>query len=63
MPAYIAVIERDGKVIPILKGGDGPDAECMATWDDFKTAEKEANEVPLAQAYTVTVLDLDDGYC
>lgn len=58
---YIAVIVREGKVVPIVKGGGGPDSDCLATWESRRTAIEEANQVPLARAYDVLVLDLDDA--
>jgi hypothetical protein len=59
--AYIAVIERGEHVIPVLKGGDGLDAECMKVWGDYETACREAGEVPMAKAYLVSIIDLDDA--
>jgi len=61
MALFFAVIERDGNLIPILKGGDGPDAECLQTWDDQRTAYEEAGEVLLAHAYPHYVFDFVDG--
>lgn len=58
---YIAIIERDGRIIPIINGGEGPDAECMKVWTDYSTARSEADEVPLARAYPAYIINLDDA--
>lgn len=59
--AFIAVIQRGQYVIPILVGGDGPNAECMQTWDTHREATEQAGQVLLAQAFPVRVIDLDDA--
>jgi hypothetical protein len=59
--AFIAVIVRNEHRIPILKGGDGPDAECMMVWEDYDAAIKGIHTVPLACAFPVELIDLDDA--
>lgn len=61
MALFFAVIQRDGHLIPILKGGDGPDAECLQTWESEVTAYEEAGEVLLAHAYPHLIFNLEDG--
>lgn len=58
--AFFAVIQRGNELIPVIKGGDGPNAECLATWDDYETACDEAELVPLAQAYPVMIFDTEN---
>lgn len=57
---YFAVIQRGEALIPIVKGGDGPDAECLATWDDYPTACREASEVPMSHYGEVLVFDTEN---
>jgi len=59
--AYFAVIQRGDLLIPIIKGGDGPDAECLATWPTRKLAEEGADGCLLAQAYPALIFDMDDA--
>lgn len=59
--AFVALIKRGEHIIPIVKGGSGPDADCMMTWNDARTAAEAANEVLLAAALPVLIVDLDDA--
>jgi hypothetical protein len=58
---FIAVICRGNLVIPITNGGDGPDAECMATWPTRAEAYEGAGSALMAQAYPVFIIDMDDA--
>lgn len=59
--SYFAVIQRGELIIPIIKGGDGPDAECLATWPTLSEARQGADGCLLAQAYPAYIFDMDDA--
>lgn len=58
--AYFAIIQRGDDLIPIVKGGDGPDAECLATWDDYPTACRKVDEVPMSNYGEVLIFDTEN---
>jgi hypothetical protein len=59
---YIAVIERSaGVIIPVLKGGDGPDSDCLAVWPTKKEAREATAYMLLVQSFGVEIIDLDDA--
>lgn len=57
---YFAVIQRGDALIPIIKGGDGPDAECLATWDEYDDACQASGEVPMANYGEVMIFDTEN---
>lgn len=58
---FIAVIERSpGVIIPLIKGGEGPDADCMAVFSSLEEARKKTAEMLLVQAFGVEIIDMDD---
>jgi hypothetical protein len=59
---FIAVVERSpGVIIPLIKGSDGPDADCMAVFSCLKEAREKTSEMLLAQAFGVEIIDMDDA--
>lgn len=58
--AFFAIIERDGALIPIIKGGDGPDADCLATWDTYPQAYDGASQVPISNYGAICIFDTEN---
>lgn len=58
--AIFAVIQRGDVLIPIVKGGDGPDAECLAQWEDYGTAYRAASEVPISNYGEIMIFDTEN---
>lgn len=61
--AFIAIVEMPGGAyIPIIKGDDGPETDCCATWETREAAQEWMSEHILGKAYGSIILDLDDGF-
>ncbi|WP_075795665.1 hypothetical protein [Massilia putida] len=58
--AYIAIIQRGDVLIPILKGGDGSDAECLAQWDEHDEAYGAAVRVPISNYGEIMIFDTEN---
>jgi hypothetical protein len=58
--AFFAIIQRGDLLIPIIKGNDGPDSDCLATWNTLEEAEEGAGAVPMALAFPVLIFDTDN---
>lgn len=58
--AFFAVIQRGDVLIPILKGGDGPDSDCMAQWDTYPTAYDAASQVLISNYGEIMIFDTEN---
>jgi hypothetical protein len=57
---FFAVIKRGDVLIPILRGGEGPDAECIAQWGAHDEAYNAASEVPISNYGEIMIFDTEN---
>lgn len=58
--AFFAIVQRGDALIPIVKGGDGPDSDCLATWPSHAEAYNEASAVPISNYGAIMIFDTED---